>query len=85
MEKSILKRVEALENRVPSDIVIDVIKEDGTLERGKVKDFISEDGEMKKGYIGISIEGGSLVKSGNSLKDLDRILDYIKIRAEKDI
>lgn len=84
MDGSVVKRLKALEDRVPADVVIIAETVKGEIVEARVKDVISEDGELKEGYIGIGEAEGRLVIKGNGLKDLDRLLTYFKAEAEKD-
>lgn len=83
MDKSVLKRIKALEDKAPSDLIIYAITDQGEVTEGEVKDIITEDGELKEGYSGVGVMDVGLVKDGNSLKDLDRILSYFVKRASE--
>ena len=76
MDKTILNRVKALEDKKPSDVIIYAIAADGREVTGRVKDILTEDGTLKAGYTGIG-SGMKLVVNGSSLKDIDRILKHI--------
>lgn len=78
MDKSIIRRIKALEDRKPKDLIIYAITEDGGLIEGRVKDIIDDNGELKEGYSGIGCVDKGLVRGGSDLKDLDRILNHIK-------
>ncbi len=80
MDKSIINRITALENKAPSDIVIHAITSSGEIVNEKVRNVIDKDGRIKDGFRGISNESGT-IESGTRLKDLDRILAYIKNEA----
>lgn len=84
MDKSILNRLKALEDKKPSDLIMKAYTESGELTEGRVKDILMEDGELKEGFSGIGMNSGSLVVSGNNLKDLDRILSHFRREAEKE-
>lgn len=77
MDKTILNRVKALEDKKPSDVIIYAIAADGREVTGRVKDILTEDGTLKAGYTGIG-SGMKLVVKGSNLKDVDRILKYHK-------
>lgn len=77
MDKSIINRLKTLEDKVPSDLIIYAVTEDGEQIEARVKDIISEDGRLKEGIKGIGMVDPyqkQIVKSGNDLKDLDRVL-----------
>lgn len=78
MDKSIIKRIKALESKTPKDLVICYITEDGEEKEARVKELLTRDGELKEEYknINLKFEGG-FVRKGSSLKDLDRILRMI--------
>jgi hypothetical protein len=82
MDKSIVKRLEALEKKVPSDLIICAVTEDGELTKGRVKDIITKDGELKEGFSGIG-DSGKLVVSGSNLKDLERILKHNRVETNR--
>lgn len=85
MDKSILNRIKALEERKSNSLVIYAITDKGEMTEGKVKDIITEDGELKEGFSGIGCIDKGIVSSGANLKDLDRVLNHIRNEAEKDI
>ena len=74
MDKSIINRIKALEERKKNDLVIYAITDKGELAEGRVKDIISEEGELKEGFSGIGCIDKGIVKNGSNLKDLDRVL-----------
>lgn len=80
MDKSILKRLESLESKAPSELHINAICDNGESIEEKVKDVLTEDGELREGFSGI----GTCTK-GNSVKDIKRILRYHKRVAEMEI
>ncbi|SCW28261.1 hypothetical protein SAMN05660484_00231 [Eubacterium ruminantium] len=85
MRNSILKRLEALENKKPSDLVISAERDNGEMTSERTKTVISPDGSLKEGFSGVGDnEKGVIIHSGKNLKDLDRILKYFKLQAEKE-
>ena len=80
MSRSVIRRLEALEKVMPSDLVIYAETTDGQRVEAKVKDVIDANGALNDGYAGI----GSVV-SGKSNKDVDAILAHLKAEAEKDV
>ena len=84
MDKSIIKRLEALEGRKPSDLIIYAYSDSGDMTTGRVRDIISKGGELREGFSGIG-DLERLIISGNSKKDLDRLLLYMRENALKDM
>ena len=76
MDKSIINRIKALEERKKNDLVIYAISDKGKITEGRVKDIITESGELRKGFSGIGCIDRGIVRCGNNLKDIDRVLKY---------
>lgn len=83
MEKSLLKRLEALEKKSSSDVFIFAETSDGAETVARVRDVLTSSGELREGFSGIG-KDLSIVTEGKSLKDIDRILSYLRTEAEKE-
>lgn len=83
MDKSILNRIKALEEKKPSELIIFAITDSGETVTRRTKDIITEEGTLKEGYSGVGVMDKGIVKSGDNLKELDRVLSYFQREAEK--
>ena len=78
MDKSIVKRIEALEARQPTALIVYVVTADGQEAALPFSEIVDDEGNLRPCFHGFGrLDGSQIVKSGDNLMEFDRLLNCL--------